>query len=33
MAEKKETNVIDNAKCIKCGSCKDNCSFDAIEIR
>ena len=22
--------VIDNEKCIKCGTCKDNCAFGAI---
>ena len=31
--EKKAPHVIDYAKCIKCGSCKDICSCVAIEIR
>jgi NADH:ubiquinone oxidoreductase subunit F (NADH-binding)/(2Fe-2S) ferredoxin/NAD-dependent dihydropyrimidine dehydrogenase PreA subunit len=30
--EKKKQHVIDPACCIKCGSCKDGCKFDAIVI-
>ena len=27
----KEAHVIDTAKCIKCGACKDGCSFGAVK--
>ena len=30
--ERKEAHVIDTAKCIKCGVCKDVCTFDAVRI-
>jgi len=30
--ERKEVHVIDTAKCIKCGVCKDVCTFDAVRI-
>jgi NADH:ubiquinone oxidoreductase subunit F (NADH-binding)/(2Fe-2S) ferredoxin/Pyruvate/2-oxoacid:ferredoxin oxidoreductase delta subunit len=30
--ERKEVHVIDTARCIKCGVCKDVCTFDAVRI-
>jgi NADH:ubiquinone oxidoreductase subunit F (NADH-binding)/(2Fe-2S) ferredoxin len=30
--EKKQTHVIDESKCIKCGVCKDVCNFDAVRV-
>ena len=30
--EKKEPHIIDQIKCIKCGTCMENCVFDAISI-
>jgi NADH:ubiquinone oxidoreductase subunit F (NADH-binding)/(2Fe-2S) ferredoxin/Pyruvate/2-oxoacid:ferredoxin oxidoreductase delta subunit len=30
--ERKEAHVIDTAKCIKCGICRDVCTFDAVRI-
>ncbi len=30
--ERKEAHVIDTTKCIKCGVCKDVCTFDAVRI-
>ena len=30
--ERKEAHVIDTAKCIKCGVCRDVCTFDAVRI-
>ncbi len=30
--ERKEAHVIDEARCIKCGVCKDACTFDAVRI-
>jgi Na+-translocating ferredoxin:NAD+ oxidoreductase RNF subunit RnfB len=30
--EKKELHTIDQAQCIRCGTCYDNCRFDAIKI-
>jgi NADH:ubiquinone oxidoreductase subunit F (NADH-binding)/(2Fe-2S) ferredoxin/Pyruvate/2-oxoacid:ferredoxin oxidoreductase delta subunit len=30
--ERKEAHVIDTAECIKCGVCKDVCTFDAVRI-
>jgi NADH-quinone oxidoreductase subunit F len=30
--EKKEPHVIDLAKCIKCGVCRDVCRFDAVDV-
>ena len=30
--ERKEVHVIDTARCIKCGICKDVCTFDAVRI-
>jgi NADH:ubiquinone oxidoreductase subunit F (NADH-binding)/NADH:ubiquinone oxidoreductase subunit E len=30
--EKKETHVIDQDKCIKCGICLEVCNFDAVEV-
>ena len=30
--EKKEVHTIDQAQCIRCGTCYDNCRFDAIKI-
>jgi ferredoxin len=33
MGEKKETHLIDQTKCIRCGACRDVCKFNAIDIR
>jgi NADH:ubiquinone oxidoreductase subunit F (NADH-binding)/(2Fe-2S) ferredoxin len=30
--QKKQTHVIDESKCIKCGVCKDVCNFDAVRV-
>jgi NADH-quinone oxidoreductase subunit F len=29
---KKETHIIDQEKCIKCGSCVEVCKFDAVMV-
>ncbi len=31
--EKKQPHVIDTARCIKCGVCKDVCNFDAVRVK
>jgi ferredoxin len=31
--EKKKAHQIDQAKCIRCGACRDVCKFNAIDIR
>ncbi|MCK7490305.1 MAG: 4Fe-4S binding protein [Anaerotruncus sp.] len=30
--ERKQTHVIDETKCIRCGVCKDVCNFDAVKV-
>ena len=30
--ERKQTHIIDETKCIRCGVCKDVCNFDAVKV-